>query len=326
MFEAPRIGVLVSIGIGVSAIVNLFVGNWLLAGILFAEAGLGLSITHDYRRINGSNRRTQARRGYSHPQTTFRPDNPNQTFAAERAIEALAHALCTGTKAYTGPRLGRYPHNRESMPILAGRMAYLVVLDGKVKFMSVSQREYFGLEADAHCTLDPSTSKHLHNDRRRRLPCPAPDCTCGFYAVPIDKAGGYANAVLLEVELSGRVIIHGKGYRAGHQSIVGVKIPRSNCGHPTTSVVIPSFPAGASNFDLIYYSRQARYECGQELEPSTIPTFGERDLRLTWATTAAVPISRTWIEDQIKPSYTPNGVEYTLGELQEALGVSVTPL
>src|SRR3954447_2441901 len=66
---------------------------------------------------------------------------------------------------------------------------------------------------------------------------PDADCTCGFYAVGDDDdlwrlGGGDPELVVLDVELSGRVIEHEHGYRASDQRVRGVSIPRRcvRCG------------------------------------------------------------------------------------------------
>lgn len=68
---------------------------------------------------------------------------------------------------------------------------------------------------------------------------------CGFYGVM--NAGDVLlayNDVLLEVELSGRVIVHESGYRAGKQRILAVEIPMDGCDgflclEPPTQVHFP---------------------------------------------------------------------------------------
>ena len=66
---------------------------------------------------------------------------------------------------------------------------------------------------------------------------PQPGCTCGFYAVADDDELGRLGAdasglVVLDVELSGRVIEHAHGYRASHQQIRRVRLHRqcARCG------------------------------------------------------------------------------------------------
>lgn len=58
-------------------------------------------------------------------------------------------------------------------------------------------------------------------------PAPVVDCTCGFYAMrdreAVEPVGGIA---VLEVELSGRVIRHERGYRAERQRVMSVAVDR----------------------------------------------------------------------------------------------------
>jgi len=68
-------------------------------------------------------------------------------------------------------------------------------------------------------------------------PAPDADCTCGFYAVGTDEelwrlGSGDPELVVLDVDLSGRVIEHEHGYRASNQHVRKVSIPRRcvRCG------------------------------------------------------------------------------------------------
>lgn len=59
---------------------------------------------------------------------------------------------------------------------------------------------------------------------------PNPKCTCGFYAVGTDEelwrlGSGDPELIVLDVDLSGRVIEHEHGYRASHQNVRRVSIP-----------------------------------------------------------------------------------------------------
>ena len=94
-------------------------------------------------------------------------------------------------------------------------------------------------------------------------PHAAPDaqCTCGFYAVDNDDdlwrlGGGDPELVVLDVELSGRVIEHEHGYRASDQRVRAVSIPRRcvRCGREAELLhkrmfgsVVPACPRCARN-------------------------------------------------------------------------------
>lgn len=98
-------------------------------------------------------------------------------------------------------------------------------------------------------------------------PCndaPGPKCTCGFYAVedrsrlrhkqvvhPDPQTGTLV--VEVEVELSGRLIVHEKGVRGQHQRILGVHLSRRCTG----AWLCPN-PAEVVNFDA---SRAPRISC-----------------------------------------------------------------
>jgi len=94
-------------------------------------------------------------------------------------------------------------------------------------------------------------------------PHAAPDaqCTCGFYAVDNEDdlwrlGGGDPELVVLDVELSGRVIEHEHGYRASDQRVRAVSIPRRcvRCGREAELLhkrmfgsVVPACPRCARN-------------------------------------------------------------------------------
>jgi len=90
---------------------------------------------------------------------------------------------------------------------------------------------------------------------------PDAECTCGFYAVDNDDdlwrlGGGDPELVVLDVELSGRVIEHQHGYRASDQRVRAVSIPRRcvRCGREAELLhkrrfgsVVPACPRCARN-------------------------------------------------------------------------------
>lgn len=73
------------------------------------------------------------------------------------------------------------------------------------------------------------------------------NCSCGFYAYNnVTKAighwdaavGGYSNMAIVEVALSGKVIVAEHGFRAEHQRITKVLMPRCwNCSNKGTALV-----------------------------------------------------------------------------------------
>jgi hypothetical protein len=123
------------------------------------------------------------------------------------------------------------------------KVARLVVdpVTGRASFLGLTLGGRYEQESTAGCEV---LSGALPPPRRwgRRTPPPpheAPDlgCTCGFYALsgraaatellatrpPVSRMFG---AVLLEVDLAGTVVEFDRGYRAGHQRVLGVQVPR----------------------------------------------------------------------------------------------------
>lgn len=139
------------------------------------------------------------------------------------------------------------------MPILAHRAAKITVTRSGLTFAAINnQFGTFGVDADAQCgrmSHEGITSAVTqivrmygvtHNEALRMLGVSeheAPDlhCGCGFYAVPADVAAQHsADTVDLLVELSGRVIEHETGYRAGHQRVIAIQAePCPLCGEPS---------------------------------------------------------------------------------------------
>lgn len=129
---------------------------------------------------------------------------------------------------------------QEDIPILAQRYAGLRVNpynNFEMEFSPlIASHVAFGVDEDAVCRLD-RPSWHAEYPRPRHS-APAWDCTCGFYAVPADKLPkhdqGLTGRIILQVELSGTVIIHDEGYRAEHQKVLEVIVRDCHCGEPAT--------------------------------------------------------------------------------------------
>lgn len=174
-----------------------------------------------------------------------------------RSLSGYTYSLSTGTSLnslhgggsaadVSAPEVERVEGD---MPILAHRIARLR-FDGTSKpFGSLNWDARFGIDEDAVCqngrsssnggyisitfsTYGGSSSSSGHSD-----PAPSLGCTCGFYALPSDIeawAEGH-DYVTLMVELSGTVIEHEKGYRAGHQRVIECQIPACRyCGREST--------------------------------------------------------------------------------------------
>lgn len=115
------------------------------------------------------------------------------------------------------------------------KRARVVVEHGTVMFEPLSAEGLYGVEEEARCTpltyqwRTPytawmGTDGTVHGQVPHEVP--APDCTCGFHALreppdfaPVEQAD-------LEVDLTGTVVVHKRGYRAQRQTVVSVAFPK----------------------------------------------------------------------------------------------------
>jgi hypothetical protein len=116
------------------------------------------------------------------------------------------------------------PCSEDSLPILAHRAARVVMLDnGGVRFYPVHTGMPGGVpfHVDARATCPKRNSPHAAD-------APHPECSCGFYSVPlhIPAEHGYNRwyTVDLMVELHGRIVVHEYGYRAAFQRILECRL------------------------------------------------------------------------------------------------------
>lgn len=108
-----------------------------------------------------------------------------------------------------------------------------------------------------------------------RHDAPKLDCTCGFYAVrnPDDLSVGYGS-VRLDVELSGRVIVHERGYRAQHQRVLRAHTPGCwFCGDESTVVWLAEVDEPKSHWE----SGRGLYDHGRTVT-TTVKTTQVRPL------------------------------------------------
>jgi hypothetical protein len=148
--------------------------------------------------------------------------------------------------------LGRMPGNLGALPTEQRpshdrpggfKIARLVAdpVTGRASFLGLTLGGLYEQDSAAGCEVLSGTLPPPRRWGRRRPPPThaAPDlgCTCGFYALadrgeatellatrpPVSRMFG---AVLLEVDLAGTVIEFDRGYRAGHQRVLGVQVPR----------------------------------------------------------------------------------------------------
>jgi hypothetical protein len=123
---------------------------------------------------------------------------------------------------------GPLPWDVFATPIQGRKFARLVVRGERVAFLPAffqANSGVYGAISVAACELG---EPHSAPDAR---------CTCGFYAVDNDEdlwrlGGGDPELVVLDVELSGRLIEHEHGYRASNQRVRRVRVPRrcARCG------------------------------------------------------------------------------------------------
>lgn len=120
------------------------------------------------------------------------------------------------------------PRVKENMPILARRQGTMRLWhpsQGQLEtpFGAINSNfGVFGVTARAFCGAG------------QRHPAPDPGCGCGFYSVPLDlPLFNQSRNDLFEmlVELSGTVVEHTRGFRAYHQRVLEIRLPRcQDCG------------------------------------------------------------------------------------------------
>lgn len=216
-----------------------------LAAFTLAVIILEVHLIKRIRRINGKYRKAQASDQHTDP-----GEIPFGALSA-RYISPRRGAITRGTSGalavppqasnpFTagGPGEDEIPVVEESMPILAYRAAYLSVGRSGVHWTSLNQASTFGVDADASCRHKASLYSYgLGPPSRHDAPCLS--CDCGFYAVPSDKESWHQGTTVgLLVELSGKVIEHEVGYRAGHQRVMECILPRCMfCDAPTDTLI-----------------------------------------------------------------------------------------
>jgi hypothetical protein len=123
---------------------------------------------------------------------------------------------------------GKLPWDVFATPIKGRKFARLVRRGDGIAFLpAFFQANSAPYRAASHATCELGEPH----------PAPDPRCTCGFYAVADDEqlwrlGTGDPELVVLDVDLSGRVIEHEHGYRASNQRVRQVSVPRRcvRCG------------------------------------------------------------------------------------------------
>lgn len=160
-----------------------------------------------------------------------------------------AVALVLGLAGLAHTELGRYvrlPGSSEALAWRVGsgpvgaRKAAILSFDGdRVGFLSQQERASYGTVAVARCegpvltepVSFPQRGAQLHRLLARLLEefphaAPLDRCTCGFYGRVGHVEVPGPNEVLLDVELSGRVLARGDSRRAETQQVLAIAIPR----------------------------------------------------------------------------------------------------
>jgi hypothetical protein len=155
-------------------------------------------------------------------------------------------------RARTAVWLGRLPRRVGALPTEdrpsherpSGYKVARLVADpatGQASFLGLTLGGRYDPDDVAACEVLNGSLPPPRRWGQRRIPEPhdAPDlsCTCGFYALhrrgeatdllaarpPVSRMFG---PVLLEVDLAGTVVEFDRGYRASHQRVLGVQVPR----------------------------------------------------------------------------------------------------
>lgn len=124
-------------------------------------------------------------------------------------------------------------------PVRARKAAWLRFRDGEVTFASTRGRGSYNSSAVARCeggalaapVSFPLKGQHLLRLLEKLLaefphPAPLDRCTCGFYGSLGSLEVPTGGEVLLEVELSGRVLARGDARRGERQRVLAIAIPR----------------------------------------------------------------------------------------------------
>lgn len=182
----------------------------------------------------------------NHRSTEANPSNPFTTaFTVTpdpgNPWRAIARALGAKPDAGKGTRESELEVVETDMPILATRMAALRFAGDGKHWAAVVKGTAFGVDTVAVCNGgssglfggvyfgDPAVMGEPHK-------VPHPDCTCGFYGVPLGKNDYTTDRqyVRLLVELAGDVIECEYLYRAEHQRVIECQLPRCKyCGKPS---------------------------------------------------------------------------------------------
>lgn len=217
-------------------------------------------------------------RGWRAYRRAARNRHDSETVASFAALPTGFAITGTGTPAEPRTSSGMRETTAD-VPILAFKRYGLAWGPGGDFWLQSSYAsERVKADADAQC------GKHTYafaGDRVEPHEAPSANCTCGFYATRSDE-GAYG-VVAVEVELSGRVIVHEHGYRAEHQRIVKARFGCWYCGEPAEVVGLhrqeQTQPGSTIGSTLIpprtYESVTPRPYCATHLPPDEITVATE---------------------------------------------------
>jgi hypothetical protein len=145
------------------------------------------------------------------------------------------------------------------------KLARLVQLGGEIHLAPATGRGTYDVEDRAACIApvrsaqvrfpiaEPDLIALAMSLHRRRHEAPEDGCSCGFHAGAGDHRTPLPGEVVVDVELSGRRIATDDGYRAAHQKVLAVHVPRgcaieraggasetNRCGRRARGVVVLS--------------------------------------------------------------------------------------
>lgn len=240
-------------------------GLWKAAGWVPSAASVVLAVKLD-------NIKKEARRGrHRSPQADHRGAG-TQAVVASRPLTAAARTAGT-IGAHTGlttittsgwhvpaPPDGPLETVRQDIPVLAHRWAWLDFTDGP-RFRTLNaQHGTFGIHEEARCKTAGAMLADDLDLGTWHDGTPDPGCTCGFYAAPADMLPDWRRpgCVELDVQLSGRIIEHERGYRAQFQTVLAARVPNCMCGQPAVRVWVV---AGATR----------AWDCGNHTTSDRVP-------------------------------------------------------
>lgn len=141
--------------------------------------------------------------------------------------QAVVQAIAALGDAMRPAWLQDEPRHQDTA-FIGWKRAGLTVHSGRAHFTGVGIKRTYGVDEDAAHAVTPLSTWLFPDVYPHEVPDPTGVCqSCGFYAfADRDNALLRDGTALLQVELSGTVIRHERGYRAGHQRVLGVWVER----------------------------------------------------------------------------------------------------